>query len=101
MPSAIGFALENVLATLQPRGMFGFFRTRTGEEIALVIERQGKRPGFELKTSSNPKLTKGSQTAARILDPDRLFVVVPQGSAYPMEADRVGVTPLDEIDRHL
>ena len=36
-----GFALENVLTVLQPRGMYGFFRTRIGEEIDLVIERGG------------------------------------------------------------
>ena len=49
-----GFALENVLTVLQPRGMYGFFRTRIGEEIDLVIERGGKRLGFEFKTSSSP-----------------------------------------------
>ncbi len=96
-----GFAVENILATLQPRGMYGFFRTRTGEEIDLVIERQGKRLGFEFKTSSSPRLTHGNRTAAGILDLDKLFVVVPQGDAYPIETDRIWVTPLDEIDRHL
>ena len=96
-----GFAVENILSTLQPQGMYGFFRTRTGEEIDLVVESQGRRLGFEFKTSSTPRLTPGNRTAAKILDLDRLLVVVPQGSAYPVEADRVWVTPLDEVDRHL
>ena len=96
-----GFAVENILATLQPRGMYGFYRTRIGEEIDLVIERQGKRLGFEFKTSSSPRLTNGNKTAAATLDLDKLFVVVPQGDAYPIEADRVWVTPLDEIVSHL
>ena len=96
-----GFAVENILAKLQPRGMYGFCRTRTGEEIDLVIERQGKRLGFEFKTSSSPRLTNGNKTAAALLDLDRLFVVVPQGDAYPIDTDRVWVTPLDEVHRHL
>ncbi len=53
-----GFAIENILTMLQPRGNYGFFRTRTGQEIDLVIERQGKRLGFECKTSSSPTLTR-------------------------------------------
>ena len=74
---------------------------RAGEEIDLVVESQGRRQGFEFKTSSSPRLTRGNRTAAGILDLDRLFIVVPQGSAYPIEGDRVWVAPLGEIDRHL
>lgn len=96
-----GFALENVLSLLQPRGMYGFFRTRTGEEIDLVVERGGERIGFEFKTSSSPSLTKGNRTAVDLLDLDRLFVVVPQGSAYPIDTDRIWVTPLDEVENHI
>ena len=96
-----GFAVENILSALQPRGMYGFFRTRTGDEIDLVVERRGKRLGFEFKTSSSPRLTNGNKTAAGILELDKLLIVVPQGSAYPIEADRVWVTPLEEVERHL
>ena len=70
-------------------------------EIDLVIERQGKRLGFEFRTSSSPRPTNGNKAAAALLDLDKLFVVVPQGDAYPVGTDRIWVTPLDEIDRHL
>lgn len=93
-----GFAIENVLSLLQPRGMYGFFRTRTGEEIDLIVEHGGKRIGFEFKTSSSPTLTKGNRAAADLLALDKLFVVVPQGGAYPIDTDRIWVTPLDELE---
>ena len=96
-----GFAVENILSMLQPPGMYGFFRTRAGEEIDLVVESRGRRLGFEFKTSLSPRLTRGNRTAAAILDLDQLLVVVPQGSAYPIEGDRVWVAPLEELDRHL
>ena len=57
--------------------------------------------GFEFKTSSSPKLTNGNKAAAGTLDLDKLFVVVPQGNAYPIETDRIWGTPLDEIVSHL
>ncbi|MDE0031633.1 MAG: hypothetical protein OXU75_00615 [Deltaproteobacteria bacterium] len=66
-----------------------------------MVESQGRPLGFEFKTSSGPKLTRGSRTAAAILDLDRMFVVVPEGSAYPIEGDRIWVTPLAEIESRL
>ena len=45
--------------------------------------------------------TNGNKAAAALLDLDKLFVVVPQGDAYPIEADRAWVTPLDEVHRFI
>lgn len=96
-----GFAIENILSMLQPRGIYGYFRTRTGQEIDLVMEHRGKRLGFEFKTSSSPGLSTGNKAAAKILDLDKLFIVVPQGSAYPIAADKVWVSPLDQLEQHM
>ena len=96
-----GFGVENILNMLQPRGIFGYFRTRTGQEIDLVMEHQGKRLGFEFKTSSDPRLSAGNKAAADILGLDKLFIVVPQGHAYPVDGDQVWVSPLDQLEQHL
>ena len=96
-PGWEGFAVENILTMLQPRGNYGFFRTRTGQEIDLVVEHQGKRLGFEFKTSSSPTLNRGNKAAAELLNLDILFVVTPQGSSYPIDTDRVQVTPLGSL----
>ena len=100
-PGWEGFAIENILTMLQPRGIYGFFRTRTGQEIDLVVERQGKRLGFEFKTSSSPVFTRGNKAAADILELDKLFLVIPQGNAYPIHADKAWVTPLDQLAQYL
>ena len=96
-----GFAIENVLAALKPRGRYGFFRTRTGDEIDLVVERRGRLIGFECRASSHPKLSAGNQAAAKILELDALFVVTPHGDAYPIEGDAVWVTPLDQLEQSM
>ena len=96
-----GFAIENILNMLQPRGIYGYFRTRIGQEIDLVMEHQGRRLGFEFKTSSSPRLSTGNKAAADILNLDKLFIVIPQGDAYPVEADKVWVTPLEQLEQHI
>ena len=96
-----GFAVENILNILQPRGIYGYFRTRIGQEIDLVMEHQGRRLGFEFKTSSSPILSTGNKAAADILNLDKLFIVIPQGDAYQVEADKVWVTPLEQLEQHI
>ncbi len=96
-----GFAMENVLAMLSFRGVCGFFRTQSGEEIDLVLQHRGKLLGFEFKTSSAPKLSAGAKAAAEMLKLDRLFVVIPTGDSYPIEGDKILVTPLDQVEDHL
>lgn len=98
-----GFAIENILAMLQPSNIYGFSRTRKGEEIDLVLEHRRKLLGFEFKASSAPRLNSGNKAAAKMLGLDRLFVVVPEGDSYPLKGDGIDVlvTPLDQVENHL
>ncbi len=96
-----GFGIENILALLNPRGFYGFFRTHGGDEIDLVVHHKNQLLGFEFKTSSIPKLSERNRTAAEILKLDRLFVVIPDGMAYPADGDKVWVIPLGELEDRL
>ena len=96
-----GFAMESILATLSFRGVYGFFRTQSGEGIDLVLRHRGKLLGFEFKASSAPKLSAGNKAAAEMLGLDRLFVVIPTGDSYPIEGNKILVTPLDQVEDHL
>ncbi len=89
--------IENILETMQPKGMFGFFRTHQGEELDLVINVGSSKVGFECKASSNPSLSVQNYAAMEMLGLQKLFVVVPDGDSYPIERDRVIVTPLPGI----
>ena len=94
-----GFAIESVLSLFKTKGLYGFFRTRRGEEIDLIIESQGRLLGFEFKTSSHPKLSSGTLSALKLLNLDKLFVVVPEGRAHPMKESQIWVTSLEELAR--
>jgi predicted AAA+ superfamily ATPase len=62
-----GFALENILSAYPGHKPY-FYRTSSGVEIDLVLERGKKRIAFEFKASKSPSLSKGFYRAlARIL----------------------------------
>jgi len=92
-----GCAIENILQLFQPKGMYGFFRAHSGEEIDLVIELKGRKMGFEFKTSSAPKLSEENLKAMDLLELDKLFVVVPHGESYPFKGDQIQVTTLASL----
>jgi predicted AAA+ superfamily ATPase len=91
------YAIENILATIKPKGMFGFFRTHQGDELDLVMKIGTKKIGFECKASSSPSISPQNHTAMQLLGLHKLYVVVPDGDVYPIEKDKVIVTPLPGI----
>ncbi len=77
-----GFALEETLATF-PEWEASHYRTARGVELDLVLEKGGRRLGFEFKASSAPSLTRGFHRAVEDLRPERVFVVAPVNRTYP------------------
>ena len=55
-----------------------------GTELDLLIHRNGKRSGYEIKYTSAPKLTKSMQIAMNDLKLDSLTVVYPGEIDYPL-----------------
>ena len=96
-----GFAIENILNSFRANIMYGFFRTRSGEEIDLVVEHRAERWGFEFKTSSNRTLSSHNKKALEWLNLEKLFLIIPEGEAYPLQGDRIWVCPLDKLKTKL
>jgi len=95
-----GWVIEQVIAAL-PRWSPYFYRTASGEEIDLVMERGGKRLAFEIKASLSPRLSRGLPATLEALKPERTRVICPMDdAAYPIR-DHVRVTGirqcLDEL----
>jgi hypothetical protein len=83
-----GFVIEQILGAA--RGWRGsFYRTATGAELDLVLERGRRRVAVECKLSSAPAPTAGFWNALADLDVQEAFVVAPVEEAYPL---RKGVT---------
>lgn len=90
-----GFVIENILAELPDyRGYF--YRTSTGAEIDLILEKGGKRIAVECKSSSAPVISKGFYNALEDLGIDEAWVIAPVKELYVITGN-VKVAPLMEF----
>ncbi|MGD9226485.1 MAG: ATP-binding protein [Desulfobacterales bacterium] len=83
-----GWCIEQILAVM-PDWRSSFYRTSSGEEIDLIIERGRKRLAFEFKASMSPKLSRGFPGTLTVLQPDHTWIVAPVLEPY---LKRPGVT---------
>ena len=80
-----GFALEEVARFHQadPQDCY-FWATQTGAELDLLIVKGGEKLGFEIKYTDHPKITKSMQIALEDLKLDKLTVIVPGSTRFPL-----------------
>ncbi len=91
-----GLVIENIVAVLGRGWRAGFYRTSTGAELDLVLERGGERIAVECKASSAPTVSRGFWTALEDLGIRKAFVAAPVSRAYPI-GKGVRVMPLQEV----
>lgn len=90
-----GFALEQVLRLVEPTETY-FWATYAGAELDLLLFKNGKRYGVELKRADAPGLTRSMTTALSDLKLDHLSVIYPGDRHYAL-ADRVSVIPAGDL----
>ncbi len=87
-----GFVIENVLSLL-PKWRPAFYRTSSGSEIDLILEKGRRRIAVECKASSSPAPTKGFWNAISDLGLKEVWVIAPVKDVYPIEKNII-VSPL-------
>jgi hypothetical protein len=87
-----GFVIENILSCL-PDWKAAFYRTSSGNEIDLIIEKGGKRLAIECKASSAPLASKGLALALQELHIERAWIIAPVAEAYQISKN-ITVSPL-------
>jgi predicted AAA+ superfamily ATPase len=82
-----GFALEQIIDACDatPEECF-FWATQADAELDLLIIKNNKRIGFEIKYSDAPKTTKSMRIALQDLKLDQLIVVYPGDQHYPLDS---------------
>jgi len=98
-PSWEGWAIENILSLLA-NWKASFYRTSSGSEIDLILEKGNKRVAVECKGSTSPNLNRGFWNAVSELKFKEVWVVAPVKEAYPIEQG-VMVAPLHQVIEHL
>jgi predicted AAA+ superfamily ATPase len=87
-----GFVVEQVLRIAQPDEAY-FWATHNGAELDLLLLKQGRRVGIEIRRADSPKVTPSMHIALRDLQLDALYVVYPGERRYHL-AERIEVVPL-------
>jgi predicted AAA+ superfamily ATPase len=76
-----GLVIENVITQMEG-WKTSFYRSSTGNEIDLILEKGQKCIAIECKASTSPKPTKGFWQALEVVQPDKVFVVAPVEDSY-------------------
>lgn len=90
-----GFAIEEVLKAVAPDEAY-FWATHTGAELDLLLFKDGRRLGVEIKRADAPRMTPSMRAALHDLRLEQLVVLHPGGTSYPL-GDRVDVRPLEAV----
>lgn len=90
-----GYAIEEVLKLVEPDDSY-FWATHGGAELDLLIFKNGRRYGIEVKHQDAPTLTASMRTALADLQLEHLTVLYPGSRDYAL-AERVTVVPLASL----
>jgi predicted AAA+ superfamily ATPase len=78
-----GFAIEQILRMLKlDKESCFYWRTHNGAELDLVVLRDGKLEGFEIKYSLKPTMTKSIIIALKDLDLEKITIIIPGLDEY-------------------
>jgi predicted AAA+ superfamily ATPase len=90
-----GFVVENILA-LATDWRASYYRTSSGNEVDLLLEKGKHRIAVECKASSAPESTRGFPQALQDLDVQEAWIIAPVREAYPVSKN-VTVAPLEHF----
>ncbi|MBM4312804.1 MAG: ATP-binding protein [Deltaproteobacteria bacterium] len=90
-----GYVMEELLTILRPDASY-FWGTHAGAEIDLLLFKEGRRIGVEIKRADAPRLTTSMRIALADLALNRLVVVYPGEKRYSL-AEKVDVLPLSVL----
>jgi predicted AAA+ superfamily ATPase len=86
--------VENICSAF-PGGEYSFYRSASGDEIDLILRKNGKTFAIECKASTAPQPTKGFWNAREVVQPQKSFVVSPIAGSYEIK-ENVVVCGLNE-----
>ena len=89
-----GLILEKVIAESAPDEVY-FWATHNGAELDLLLLKQGRRVGVEIKRIDAPRRTRSMTVAVNDLGLDALYVVYPGDTRYAVD-DRIVAVPAKE-----
>jgi predicted AAA+ superfamily ATPase len=91
-----GFVIEQIIAWAGEANAY-FWATHARAELDLMVLAKGRRWGFEVKYQDAPTVTKSMRIAMEDLKLEKLWVVYPGPSAYPLDG-KIECVPLPALE---
>jgi uncharacterized protein len=92
-----GFVIEQILSWVGERNVY-FWATHSRAELDLMVLAKGKRWGIEIKYQDAPTITKSMHITMQDLKLERLWVVYPGKTGYPMD-NNIECVSIAELNR--
>lgn len=77
-----GFVVEEIIRKFGNDCEYYFWRTQAGSELDLLVIKNGRKYGFEVKYTDVPTITKSMHTAIADLKLEHLYIVTPSNQTY-------------------
>jgi predicted AAA+ superfamily ATPase len=90
-----GMVIENIVAAM-PGYRYSFYRTSSGAEVDLVLEKGRRRFVIECKASTAPAPGSGFWNALEDIEPEKTWIAAPVDEAYSIKKSVI-VAPLAAI----
>ncbi|MBL7969580.1 MAG: ATP-binding protein [Prolixibacteraceae bacterium] len=90
-----GFIIEQIINRLKSRDYY-YWRTHAGLELDLMVLKNGKRLGFEIKYSETPKVTRSMHQIIDDLKLDQFYIVY-QGKHQLELEEKVQLLPISAL----
>ncbi len=78
------FIIASILENF-PRHTPSFYRSSSGAEIDLVLEKGSEKIALEIKSSAAPSVTQGFYEALEVIEPTKSFVLSPVNEPFPLK----------------
>lgn len=90
-----GFVIEQIIS-VSATDSYYFWATHAGAELDLLLFKNNRKTGVEVKFSDAPKITKSMRSAIESLNLDELFIVYPGRQSYQIDK-KITVVSIDEV----
>lgn len=81
-PSWEGLVVENIISSIGD-GRFSFFRTASGDEVDLIMQKGTQIIAIECKATTAPQITSSFRKTLELINPDQTLVIAPVQGQYP------------------
>jgi len=89
------YVVENICYNLKNWNPY-FYRTSSGAELDLVLEKAGRIIAIEIKASPSAKINRGFWTAIEDIKANQKYIISPIKDSYPIQKD-VKITNLSDF----